>query len=129
MNSQLYWIASIFYALIQNIAKFSILFLYLRIFPTPSFRLLVKLAIAWQLCHMVAFTFTVVFQCIPVQSFWDLTLKGKCINANATLKAGAFASIFEDLVIMVLPISELKGLNLGLRKRVALCFMFALGSL
>ena len=30
---------------------------------------------------------------------------------------------------MLLPISELKGLNLTLQKRIALCSMFALGSL
>ncbi|KUJ09950.1 uncharacterized protein LY89DRAFT_723801 [Mollisia scopiformis] len=124
----LYWVASIFYALIQNFAKLSILFLYLRIFPTPNFRWLVQFALVWQCCHMVAFTFTVIFQCIPVESFWNLTIPGTCMNVNAAMRAGAFASIFEDIAIMVLPISELIGLNLDLRKRLSLCFMFALGS-
>lgn len=56
-------------------------------------------------------------------------MQRKCLDINAATKAGQFASIIEDLIIMVLPISELKGLNLNLRKRIALCFMFAIGSL
>jgi hypothetical protein len=66
---------------------------------------------------------------MPVRSIWDTTLPGKCVNYLALAYAGAGLSIFEDFVIMLLPISELKGLNLDLRKRAALVFMFALGSL
>ncbi len=51
------------------------------------------------------------------------------MNMRALLYAGAGLSIAEDLVIMVLPLDELKSLNLTLRKRVALGGMFALGSL
>ena len=58
-----------------------------------------------------------------------MAVTGKCINLTAIVYSGAAFSIVEDLVIMLLPISELKGLNLDLRKRIALVFMFALGSL
>ncbi|KAF8858379.1 hypothetical protein BDZ45DRAFT_591268 [Acephala macrosclerotiorum] len=78
---------------------------------------------------MIAFTITVIFRCFPVEALWKVSMERKCMNINTVTKAGAFASIVEDLIIMVLPISELKGLNLNLRKRTALCFMFALGSL
>ncbi|KAE9365087.1 hypothetical protein N431DRAFT_353714, partial [Stipitochalara longipes BDJ] len=125
---QLYYVAQIFYALIQNIAKFSILFLYLRIFPTPSFRLAVKLSMAVIVCHTIAFTIGVAMQCLPLDSLWDPTIQAKCIDIHVFAIWGAALSIFYDIVIMLLPISELKGLNLTLRKRIALCFMFALGS-
>ncbi|KAH8787231.1 hypothetical protein BGZ57DRAFT_134326 [Hyaloscypha finlandica] len=127
-SQQLYYVAQIFYALIQNIAKFSILFLYLRIFPTPQFRLAVKLSMVVIVCHTIAFTIGIGMQCLPVDSLWDLTIHGKCIDLNVFAISGAALSIFYDIVIMLLPISELKGLNLTLNKRIALCFMFALGS-
>jgi hypothetical protein len=54
---------------------------------------------------------------------------GKCINPQAYVYAAAGLSIAEDIVIMLLPIWELSALKLDLRKRFALGFMFALGSL
>jgi hypothetical protein len=80
-------------------------------------------------CHTIAFTVGIGLQCLPVRSLWDLTIHGKCLNIHAFAISGAAFSIFEDLVIMFLPTGELKGLNLTLRKRMALCLMFALGSL
>lgn len=56
-------------------------------------------------------------------------MEGTCVNEHALAFTGAGLSIAADLVIMFLPVYELKGLNLTLRKRVALTGMFALGSL
>jgi hypothetical protein len=83
-----------------------------------------------QAAHTISFLFAVAFQCVPVPSFWDpFIVKKHCINLSVLIYMGGALSIFEDIVIMLLPIYELKGLNLGLRKKVALAFMFALGSL
>ena len=125
---QLYFIATIIYVLVQNFAKLSILLLYLRIFPTPNFRVIVKVAITWQILHAILYVFILIFQCSPVQSSWHFTLDRKCVDLRAMVLTGAFFSMFEDIFIILLPISELKSLNLGLRKRIALCFMFSLGS-
>jgi len=128
-NTQLYYIASIFYCLIQGFAKFSVLFLYLRIFPDTRFRLVLKITISWMALKTVSFAFAIAFQCVPVQAIWDRDIPAKCINMNILTVSGAGISIVEDIFIMLLPISELKGLNLTLRKRIALCFIFAIGSL
>ena len=80
-------------------------------------------------CHLIAFILEVVFQCVPVNSLWDLTVHGQCTNFTASIYAGAGFSIFEDLVIITLPIFVLKDLSLTTRKKVALCLVFALGSL
>ena len=77
----------------------------------------------------VAFTFVIAFQCSPVISYWDTTRSGTCINSQAFVYSAAGISIFEDIVIMFLPVMELKALKLDLRKKFALGFMFALGSL
>lgn len=71
----------------------------------------------------------ITLQCIPISAIWDLGVKGKCINPTAVVFAGAGFRIFEDIVIMLLPVGELKGLNLALKRRLAVIFMFAFGSL
>jgi hypothetical protein len=128
-NAQLYYVASIFYCLIQGFAKFSVLFLYLRIFPDSRFRLVLKITIGWMALKSTAYAFSIAFQCVPVQGIWDRDIPARCINMNMLTISGAGVSIVEDIFIMLLPISELKGLNLTLRKRIALCFIFAIGSL
>ncbi|KAH8676398.1 hypothetical protein BGZ60DRAFT_562080 [Tricladium varicosporioides] len=125
---KLFYIVTIFYVMVQNIPKFSILLFYLRIFPSPKFRRLVFLAMTWQALHTITFLLTVIFQCVPVESNWDLSLPSKCLNLNVLSFVGESASILEDFVIMFLPVYELKNLKLDLRKRVGLCFMFAVGS-
>lgn len=126
---QLYYASQILYVLIQNLVKISILLLYLRIFPTQSFRNATNAMLAWQVCHTLAFLVAVTLQCIPISAVWTLDPNAKCVNSTGMVYSGAVLSILEDLVIMALPVRELKRLNLSLRKRVALIFMFALGSL
>jgi hypothetical protein len=129
LPEQLYYITQIFYVVVQSLAKFSILLLYLRIFLNKRFRLVTKIAIGWMTCHTIAFVIVVALQCLPVDSVWDTAVPGKCINSQAFVYSAAGCSILEDFVVMLLPIWELKGLNLDLRKRLALVFMFSLGSL
>ncbi|KAI9046852.1 hypothetical protein LZ554_008931 [Drepanopeziza brunnea f. sp. 'monogermtubi'] len=123
-----FYSVSIIYVGIQTFAKVSILLLYLRIFPGPRFRTAVKIGLLLLGAHLIAFSFTVAFQCTPISGNWDLGVSKHCVNQNAMVYAGAGISIFEDCAIMLLPVTELKSLNLGRGKRVALGFMFALGS-
>lgn len=128
-RSQLYYISQILYAVLQALAKLSILFLYMRIFMTKKFRMFTKFAIAWMGCHIIAFVLAVSLQCIPVVSVWDVTVQGKCIDSQAFVYATAAIAIFEDLVIVIMPIFELKDLNLDLKRKIALMLIFMLGSL
>ncbi|TVY35933.1 hypothetical protein LSUB1_G005757 [Lachnellula subtilissima] len=88
----------------------------------------IKIAIAAVSCGGLSFTFGVIFQCSPVRAAWDLTVDAKCIDSKGIVYSGAAISIVEDFLIMFLPLPLLKGLNLSLRKRIALAFMFAIGS-
>lgn len=66
---------------------------------------------------------------MPIAHSWDQSVAGKCADQQAFVYAGAAVSIFEDIVIMFLPVYELHALTLSLKKRLVLVFMFALGSL
>jgi hypothetical protein len=87
------------------------------------------ITMVWIVSQTIAFVLVVSLQCTPVDSYWDVRISGKCINSQAFVYAAAGVSIFEDFFIMFLPVWELKALKLDLRKKTALGFMFALGSL
>ncbi|OBT70183.1 hypothetical protein VE03_00311 [Pseudogymnoascus sp. 23342-1-I1] len=125
---KLYYISQILYVIVQALAKFSILFLFLRVFPSKRFRLVLKICIAWMVGHTLAFVMVVSFQCVPVKAVWDHSIHGTCTNSQAFVYSAAGFSIFEDFVIMLLPIWELKDLSLNTKKKFALMFLFALGS-
>ncbi|KFY21942.1 hypothetical protein V493_06972 [Pseudogymnoascus sp. VKM F-4281 (FW-2241)] len=125
---QLYYVSQILYAVVQNTTKISILLFFLRIFPESRLCLITKMFIGWMGCHTVAFFIAVTLQCVPPSSIWDTSVKGECNNSTAMVYAGATFSIIEDLVIIVLPVRELRNLNLSSKKKLAVMFMFALGS-
>ncbi|KFY95924.1 hypothetical protein V500_02609 [Pseudogymnoascus sp. VKM F-4518 (FW-2643)] len=60
--------------------------------------------------------------------FWDVPPQNLVLLRKAFVYAAAGFSIFEDFIIMMLPFWELKDLSLNLRKKIALMFLFALGS-
>lgn len=78
---------------------------------------------------MITFILAGVFQCTPVRRAWQLDIPGKCINYNATAWANAGLNIFQDFLIVLLPIRELRSLQISSKKKVGLYFMFGVGSL
>ena len=69
------------------------------------------------------------FECLPVASLWDKTIAGTCLNLPAVIYSGASSAIILDLVIIALPIPELRTLNLDLMKKIVVGLMFSVGSL
>ena len=126
---QLYYVSQILYVVVLDLAKVSILLIFLRVFTNPRFRLVTKICILWMACQTVAFFLAITLQCVPVSSIWDSSANRKCINTTAIIYAGAVLSIVEDIFIIILPIRELLALNMGSRQRLGVIFMFALGSL
>ena len=125
----MYYISQILYMFVTGLSKLSILFLYLRIFLNKRFRLATHITMAWIIAQTVAVCLAISFQCTPVSHYWKASSKGTCIHSLAFVYSAAGLSIYEDMIIMFLPVMELKALKLDLRKKLALGFMFALGSL
>ncbi|KAJ0325595.1 hypothetical protein COL5a_007406 [Colletotrichum fioriniae] len=126
---KLFYAVQQLYIMIQVFAKISILLFFSRIFPAKWFQLTVRYFIMFLLLHGLIFLLVIIFQCTPVSSVWDRSNPNRtCLNVTAIGYAGAVFSIVEDLVILVLPIPELVKLQLNIRKKIALGFMFSLGS-
>jgi hypothetical protein len=126
------------YTLIITLTKLSILCFYLRIFPFavfPTLRTIIFVTMAVTSASGLAFCMTMLFQCTPVNSYWDFldyNERGEamqCININACGWSHAAITISLDLWLMALPLPELLKLNLSWRRKVRVCLMFLVGGL
>lgn len=119
---------SIFYIGVQSMSKISLLLLFKRIYPSPRFRLCCEAGIIFVTLHCVAFTISIIFQCSPINSYWDHRIKRKCLNSTAIGYAGAVFSILEDFVILGMPIPQLLRLQVKTGQKIALILLFSVGS-
>ena len=83
---------------------------------------------------MVAFTIgtivSSIVQCIPVgNSFGVDSNRGHCIDMTAFWYANAGFNISSDIVIILLPVLVISRLMLPKKTKIAVCGVFALGSL
>lgn len=111
--------------------KLSILFLYLRIFNwTGRIRQL-----AWGIFTLTAMTsvaldIATLFQCQPLQYWWDRTIEGgTCFDTQAFFHAQAIPGCLLDISIMALPVGTIWNLRLPTIKRMALLGIFLVASL
>ncbi|KAJ3938431.1 uncharacterized protein N0V96_011682 [Colletotrichum fioriniae] len=125
----IFYVLQMLYIFVQVFAKASIACFYSRVFTNQKFRLAVKFFMVFLFVHGFMFLLLMVFQCLPIESIWDRSIQGRCLNVSAISYGGAACSILEDIVLIVIPIPELMKLQLGKKKRTALVCMFAIGSL
>ena len=128
------WLVSVYlcevlYVITIGLIKISILLFYLQVFPTRSFRLRCWSVMGFVLASSFAFEIVTIFQCHPVSFAWNKDIHGTCINFNRVTWANAAFNILQDILIIVLPISEVRKLQLGRKKKIGLYIMFGLGSL
>ncbi|MCJ1405320.1 hypothetical protein MMC11_008547 [Xylographa trunciseda] len=73
-----------------------------------------------------------IFSCNPINAFWDFELQGTpgvyCINVQAFYIAIAVPNLLTDVLILAMPIWQVWKLQLDRRSKIALTFIFLLGS-
>ncbi|KAF2086038.1 hypothetical protein K490DRAFT_12892, partial [Saccharata proteae CBS 121410] len=110
-----------------GLAKLSILTQYLRIFVSHRTRMVTYFMIAFMICYIIQVVLVGIFQCVPVEAFWDKQMKGQCINSFAWFYATAGLNIFSDVMIILIPIPALGTLQIPKRQRFGLMTLFAFG--
>jgi hypothetical protein len=70
-----------------------------------------------------------IFQCQPVNGLWDPYIAAKCINSKNVAYAGAAIGITQDFIILVVPIPELKALQMNQAKKLNTLALFSIGGL
>ncbi|KAI1842862.1 hypothetical protein JX266_010880 [Neoarthrinium moseri] len=125
---RLFYVAQLLYISIQVSAKVSIACLFMRLFPARWMQLTVKIFMAFMIGHGLIFMAVIIFQCWPIYSIWDKTVTGHCVNVTVVGFVGAVISIVEDIVLILLPIAELRKLQITTRQRMVVFFLFAIAS-
>ncbi|KZL78079.1 integral membrane protein [Colletotrichum tofieldiae] len=143
---QLFYVTQMFYILILYVfiihlsytgrlikplsvsAKFSLCAFYIRVFSYPRFRLTIGIFCVLLTTHAAVCFLLIVFQCVPLEAIWDRSINGRCLSLSALSYTGAVGSLLEDFALIIIPIPELLKLQMGPHKRLALCFMFGVGS-
>lgn len=81
----------------------------------------------------VSFIVATAFQCNPIAWSWqqvdDDWGTGTCNNIHMQGWMSAIFNIVIDLILLVLPLKNLWGLQMKLKKKVMIMFMFSLGIL
>ncbi|CAG8876608.1 unnamed protein product [Penicillium nalgiovense] len=125
-----YFWDELLYLSILPLTKISICFFYLRIFPDKRFRVATYVAIALNVGYWIAFVLISVFQCQPLPGAWHRWYEEenyKCNHINAQGWAAAVLNMVLDIIVMVLPLRQLYGLNLSVKRKSYVIFMFSLG--
>ena len=123
------YITQALYVMTIGSVKISLLFFYLNVFPRKSFRIACYSIMGLVFVSIATFTLVGIFQCAPISRAWRLDSPGKCLNYNAVAWANASMNIVQDLIIIALPIRELRSLQIAPRKMNQLYLMFGVGSL
>lgn len=109
--------------------KISLLLLYRRIFDTSLFRRVVFWLVCINIAWWIGMCISGIFTCVPVQGYWLTDLPGrKCMSLLDYDIGYAVVNIVLDVFILVLPVHMIWRLTLTGTQKVALTFIFLLGS-
>lgn len=129
---QVYFWGELTYLCVLSLTKISILFFYLRIFPHRDFKCVVWALISANICYLLAFELSAIFQCSPVSAAWrrwDGEHPSKCNDINLLGWLSAICNIVLDLCILILPMPELHKLSMSPKKKFNIILMFSVGFL
>ncbi|KAJ5936157.1 integral membrane protein [Penicillium verhagenii] len=126
---QIGWANPFMYTTCVAFTKLSILALYKRLFTvkpmTIAVNIMASFVVLWCVSIMVAAT----LNCIPINSFWDRSIDGKCIDAASFNYAMQIPNIFSDLIILVMPIRLVLALPIPKTQKILLSGVFLIGGL
>lgn len=120
---ELAWVSSL------PVTKIGILLFYWRIFTTRRFRMQAYAVGAFVVLCFLCAIFPFLFQCIPIESFWEHGIPHRCLNRNAFYIATGILNLVSDITILTLPISAVAGLKMSRRGKIGISIFFLLGGL
>ncbi|KAI1395047.1 hypothetical protein F4819DRAFT_220384 [Hypoxylon fuscum] len=120
--AQLLWSAS------NSFVKFSILSLYMVIFPSTKFRYCCRILMAITLAYFISVLAESFALCRPVEFNWYKSIPdGHCENQSLAYIIAGITNLVIDASVVILPMPMLFSLRLSLLKRFGVAGMFSLG--
>jgi hypothetical protein len=128
-----FFIMEVVYLVEMPLIKLSLTLFYLYVFPGTSIRRLLIGTAIFNVLFGIVFVITAMVQCIPLDYYWvqyyDFPPEGTCIDLNKFAWANAGTSLAVDLWMIILPLWQIRKLNLHWKKRIGVIFMFVMGTL
>lgn len=119
----------IIYQIALTSVKATFLLHYRRVFPLPNIQRFCDIFLVLIILWGISQTLIAGLFCVPLSSFWDLSVKGKCINVLAWWYSNSAVNIATDLVIFILPLTLLHTLPLKWGQKIILMGVFGVGFL
>ncbi|OCK95967.1 uncharacterized protein K441DRAFT_63631 [Cenococcum geophilum 1.58] len=121
------YVFSHFYDMALGSVKLAILAFYYRVFIVPIFQRIVLATAAFVVCWEIAITVTLALVCRPINTFWDDSVKGTCLNLVTFTYFTNISNLATDIWIFLLPIPVILRLQLPLSRKIGLCAIFSVG--
>lgn len=129
-NLRFFYIAWITYNCVLGLTKISLTLFYYEVFPSEGARIVSLILLSWIAINTLVLVFLTIFNCSPVQAFWDRDIKNaKCLNINALAYANSACAIAQDVTLLIFPLVCIWNLNMNRWRKIAVAFMFAIGTL
>ncbi|KAL7914939.1 putative PTH11-type G-protein coupled receptor protein [Trichoderma velutinum] len=130
--AKFFFIGEVFYLVQMSLVKLSLTLFYLYVFPGPNIRRLLIGTAIFNIVFGVVFVIAAMTQCIPLDYYWaqyyDYPPKGRCFNLNGFAWANAGLGLAVDVWMIILPLVQIKRLNLHWKKKMGVIVMFILGT-
>ena len=142
------YISEVLWTVVIFMVKYSILAFYWRLFSeTRSARVAVHILLAVVTCwgfgvvclncknfncnftHLELQVFVTVFQCHPVNGFWDLGVVATCLKTDRVNIGSSILHVITDVAILILPLPLVWKLRIERSQKATLSAVFALGGL
>ena len=108
-----------------TLIRLSVILFYQRIFGRQRhFRFALWITGAILVAWYIAITVTAIFQCSPIQKQWDYALPGYCHSLYGTFIGITVATLFVDVILLLLPMPMLWKLQIKTTKKIALIANF-----
>lgn len=108
--------------------KISLVLFYLEIFKTPTFRMTAYIFLVYLIVNSLVIFFIAICACKPIHSFWNRDIKGQCINIQAAAYANSASAIVQDIILLILPLVFIRKLQMKRYRKIAVGFMFVIGT-
>ncbi|KAF2091648.1 hypothetical protein K490DRAFT_14541, partial [Saccharata proteae CBS 121410] len=135
-----FWSATASYVMSTTLIKISILVQYLRLFKShlTLFRVCIGLLVVVTVWGTVFF-FCLIFSCVPVDKFWNLSEPGHCFGFGVgttdstqfyhTFTAHSASNMVLDIIVLTLPAFALSSINLEGKRKFAIVGLMTLGAI
>lgn len=128
-----WWVGQLFYVLTCVVAKLSIIIALLRITISRVHAYILYTAMALATAIGLIFFFLTMFQCSPVDYFWNRAqpnAHGSCINKTPLIGVAYLYSVgaaITDLTIGLLPVALIWDLRMNRRTKIAIVAVLGIG--